>query len=156
MCAPKSTLSSILRRLTFSRSAVFPHVGKWICMMPTDFCPEIANGLPRLSTIIMLARSLGLRSYFLALATIDSASRPRFASSTLWSLRKAFIDRTSGSAATTVIGALDPCTGSTAFGAGEIDTLGFEQPRIRARTIAALPAFDDFRSHPLHRSQWEI
>ena len=48
-------LSSILKRLMPSRSAVVPHVCRWICIIPTESLSEIANGFPPLSTMMTLA-----------------------------------------------------------------------------------------------------
>src|SRR5262245_12827471 len=65
-------------------------------MIPMESALETANGLPRLSTILILAMSLGSTSYFRELRTIDSATRVRCESSTLYALRRPSIMRIAG------------------------------------------------------------
>src|SRR2546425_10415068 len=84
MRVPNLMLSSILNRLMPSLSACEPQVGRWICIMPIASLSEMAKGLARLSTIIMLATSRGSTSYLRPLATMAPAIRGRWPTSTLY------------------------------------------------------------------------
>src|SRR5262245_15825252 len=123
---------------------------------------ETANGLPRLSTILILAMSLGSTSYFRELRTIDSATRLRCVSSTLYARRRASIMRIAGlngdfGGSTIATGRKPACsiTGSESdWMKAEACGSENEKPRTQ-RKVVRISNLDGLGTHSVHRKQWK-
>src|SRR5439155_8450802 len=158
MRVPNLMLSSILNRLMPSLSACGPQVGRWICIMPIASLAEMAKGLARLSTIIMLATSRGSTLYLRPLATMAPAIRGRWPSSTLCFSRKAFIFATAGSSRTTDGVCGGACRRGRSVSLSEkTSVVGVEKSKTRteANTVKISNLYD-FESEILQANQWTI